>query len=220
MAACALLTVGAGGCSVSQVNQAVFGVATDLPTTLFDSVQITLSSGGAPFVQKQVPILSMSLDAGLPGDFVVYTTGKALPTVDVAVDAMRAGAQVVTRQARVTLLPEQSRFVRLALEARCIGVLCAADQTCVEGSCQPIDVDLGRAIPYRSGQEFVEDCDDPMFRYSYDDSPLDGPDGGCAPAQACVEGTCYQPAGAAPIAGAGELAEGELGDFQVPASSP
>jgi hypothetical protein len=146
---------------------------------------------------------------------VVYTLGTSLPQVEVSVAGTRAGATVVERRARVMLRPEQTRFLRLALLSSCIGVACPADQTCVEGACQPVDFDLGRAPPYLAGQELVVSCGDPGFRDSFDDQPLPPPVGGCDATQVCIEGTCYKAPGVAPLTQAGQFAAGTLGDFEI-----
>lgn len=211
-AAAVLLMLVAGGCA-TKVNQAAFGVATDLPRDQIDGV--TVEVGGT---QKSFTIEGPDADAPLPALAVAYTLGEKLPTFEITVTATLQGAPVLTRSARTTLQPEQTRFVRLALEQSCVGVACGDEQTCVEGSCQPIDVDLSRALPYEQGQEYAFRCGMPAYRFTTDDSALmqDLNHAGCDPGQLCVEGTCYAPPGAPPVAGAGQFAVGSLVEVQLP----
>jgi hypothetical protein len=213
-AAIAWLAV-AAGCA-TKINQAAMGVATDLPPAMLDGVTVQLAgSAGTPFAEMSWPLGPASSTA-LPSMLAAYTTGDRLPTVDVTVTGTLAGAAVVQREVVVTLLPEQTRFVRLALEQRCIGVTCPGDQTCVEGSCAPILFDLSRALPYAQGQEYAQACGNPMFVSTVDGTPLPAATGACAAGQLCTEGTCYQPDGAPPVPGAGEYAMGALGLYPVP----
>ena len=211
-AAAVLLMLVAGGC-VSKVNQAAFGVATDLPSGQIDGVTVELAG-----TKQSFTIQGPDADAPLPALAVAYTTGDRLPEFDITVTATLQGAPVLTRSAHTTLLPEQTRFVRLALEQSCVGVSCGDAQTCVEGSCQPIDIDLSRALPYEQGQEYAFRCGTPAYRFTTDDSPLmqDPNHAGCDPGQVCVEGTCYEPPGAPTVAGAGQFAVGSPVEVQVP----
>jgi hypothetical protein len=210
--AAVLLMLVAGGCS-TKVNQAAFGVATDLTAAQLDGV--TIDVGG---MQTSFTIEGANANAYLPGLVVAYTVGEKLPSFEITVTATLQGAPVVVRSARTTLLPEQTRFIRLGLAQSCVGVGCAADQTCVEGSCQPVDVDLSRALPYEQGQENAFRCGMPGYRATTDDSLLvqDPNHAGCDPGQLCVEGTCYAPPGAPPVAGAGQFAVGSLVEVQLP----
>jgi hypothetical protein len=214
----ACLALALGGCA-TKLNQVDVGVATDLTTlgatAQMDGLTFEIVSDGKTIVTRSVRIGDVSAEAQLPGSLVAYTTGTVLPPVDVTVTGTRAGGVVVERRARVVLRGEQTRFLRLALLSSCIGVTCPDDQTCIEGACQPVDFDLGRALPYVDGQEFEISCGNPGFRSSFDDQPLPPPTGDCAAGQVCIEGTCYQPPDAPPVTGAGQFAAGTLGDFQI-----
>ena len=204
----------AGGCS-TKLNQAVIGLATDEPASEMDRVAISVAVApdGRRVFDTQLD-LSASGGASLPGSLVVYTIGSKLPTVTVTVTGTSSAHPLqIVQTATFALLPEQTRFLRLALEARCDG-LCdsqsAPATTCIEGSCWPAAVDLSRALPYADGQEYALDCGAPGFVFTVDGTPLPPPDGECAPAQLCVEGTCYQPDGAPPVAGAGQYGQGSI----------
>jgi hypothetical protein len=212
MRAAVLLMLVAGGCN-NKINQAAIGVATDLTRDQLDGITVELAG-----TQKSFTIEGPDADAPLPSLAVAYTTGDELPGLEMTVTATLAGAPVLTRSVRTTLLPEQTRYVQLALEQSCLGVSCGDNQTCIEGTCQSIDLDLSRALPYELGQEYGFRCGMPAFRFTTDDSPLmqDPNHPGCDPGQLCVEGTCYAPPGAPTVAGAGQFAVASLLEVQAP----
>ncbi|MBX3276018.1 MAG: hypothetical protein KF729_37550 [Sandaracinaceae bacterium] len=147
----AALATFALGCASSSTEVVVFAT-TDLPVPAqLDEIVIAVTSpagetqmarAGLGGANPPLPrTLSLVHETGPLGPFAVVVTGRL------------AGAAVVTRHADFTFQPGQRRRLELALLASCVGVSCAADQTCAAGGCRSRVVSASELLALNGGGE-------------------------------------------------------------------
>lgn len=105
----------------------------------------------------------------LPRTLGVVDTTHTARTVRATVTGLRGGANVIQRRAVFQLVPRETRILRLDLLRSCVGVSCAAEETCAENGCRPIEITPQELVPY-----------DPELVQRFDGGVQDGgADGGC-----------------------------------------
>jgi hypothetical protein len=175
-------------------TEIILGVLTDLkaPTTL-DEVQLDVAREGVPLLSQQWLLPGIPGQPFiLPGSYGLFDPDGNDAPVAITLTGFRAGVQIVPRSAAVSLVPGQTLFLRMALVASCETVSnCAADETCIEGTCRPQLVDTRTLPTYVSGMESQLACaSGPAYIDTSTGAPL-VPVGNCAAGQTCQEGTCY-----------------------------
>jgi len=194
-------------------TQLMLGVITDLraPDAL-DEVEMVVRRDGqevlrVPWSLPGVP----GQPYILPGSYGVYTEDGSEPQIAISVTGLRNGEARVERRALVSLVREQTLFLRLGLVAGCVQKSdCGADETCVEGVCKPVLVDARRLPKYEVDMERFVDC---QSGTTYVDTGTQQPVptragmGTCkTPGSFCEEATCYLPIPDEPDLGAPDLA--------------
>ena len=120
----------AGGCASR--TEVILSVETDIPT--LDHVEIlvigpTGSQQSATATFGAAPSTARTLG-------VTWSSGPLAPFV-ATVTGYRSGAVVITRTAELELVQGQTRVVHVDLLARCVSVVCGAQQTCGDSGCRP-----------------------------------------------------------------------------------
>ncbi|MEY4509310.1 MAG: hypothetical protein RLZZ450_1432 [Pseudomonadota bacterium] len=87
----------------------------------------------------------------LPRSVALVHEGGPLGPVHAIVRGTRAGAVVLTREARLSFVAGKTLILPMHLASGCVGVSCG-DLTCSEGGCTSIDIDIDSLLPY-AGQE-------------------------------------------------------------------
>ena len=187
----------AGACQTR--TELMIGVATDLraPDAL-DHVELTVTrvDNGEPEPSQSWKITGHAgQDFNLPGSYGMQSDGTEFD-LDLVLDGVKDGSNVVERHAILSLVSGQTLFYRMTIVAGCIGRDdCAQGQTCVEGACQPIAIDahqlpafdpaLVTELSCNSGTAFIDTGTDMAM-------PVSGAGSAC-PADLCSEGTCLLP---------------------------
>jgi len=138
--ACLLLLCLAASCS-DDVTELVVVVASDLAVPAeIDAITVKIEAPSGAIRQTSVPLFG-SGSITLPATLALYPTTNVLGPVRIEGVATVGGSEVVTRTIRTSFVPGQRRMVVLWLSRGCVGVTCSgADETCVGGGCEPIDV--------------------------------------------------------------------------------
>ena len=138
------------------------------PGTDFDQVRTRLVPGdAAPTVD--IPPADVRAEAERIAEF----RGLSRGTHRLEVELLRRESVIASRTTIVTL--NESLVVTVVITARCVGVVCEGEETCVRGSCAPADCSSGGG----------PDCPEPECTSA---SECSAP-AACAEA-ACVEGAC------------------------------
>ena len=106
---------------------------------------------------------------------IVHTPGSALGPVQVTVTGLQAGRNVVQRRATFDFVDGEVRILRVDLLDKCVGIGCAATETCADEGCRSVEVAESELVPY----------DESLVSRLDAGAPIDGdvaPDGGCLPA--------------------------------------
>jgi hypothetical protein len=134
-----LLTIGLAwvGSALScapAATQLIVSVDTDLliPSEL-DRVAVSVTGPTGSMAREEQALLSAA--SSLPLTLAVIPSGDVLGPIEVVAIGYRGGAEVVRRDAEVTLVRGETRVLPLFLLARCLGVTCAASETCGETGC-------------------------------------------------------------------------------------
>lgn len=211
-------------------TEIVIGVATDLLARgEIDYVQLqaTPIRSGVPL--RPVGPTEWDISAirtrpeNLPGSFGLFTDDGSSQLVQVDLFGYKGGAPpmgtlLAQRTSNVTLLSNQTLFMRMALVARCTtglgGSTCPRDFTCVEGICRKTVVDNKSLPRYATAMENFISCKSGGGRVGMDTADRQllhtetcGDPGGCTPmlgrpdsggdgtrcgaGAECIEGTCY-----------------------------
>jgi hypothetical protein len=196
----AFVTLSIAGCAKDR-TEIVIGIATNLaaPNPLA-KVEITIVSDpdGSNSAVSADTVLPISGTVGqpysLPGTFSVYSaSGNAdqFRALLVAEDAF--GTALVTRSALLTLIPDETLFVRLGLVTLCEGMpRCnSTGMTCIEGNCATDEI-LSQQLPsYVPGMENQVECAGGATFYDTNTGlPLPQTAVNCPGATQCKEGVC------------------------------
>ena len=129
-----VLTLACIGCNARPLTQLVVVIESSLraPSEL-DHVEIDITSPSGAMGRR---MQSVGSSADLPTTLGVVHRGGPLGPVRVVVRGRLRGAEVVTREAEVTLQEGRTLRLNLSLDGRCRGVMCRGDQSCAEGSCR------------------------------------------------------------------------------------
>ena len=183
----------ASACTTKR-TEIVIGVATNLdaPTPL-SSVQATISREGVPLLQQNWTLPGVPQgEFELPGSLGVYTDDGTEPRIEIELIGFTGTDDIIHRRSILSLVKEQTLFLRMTLTDTCIHRSdCAANQTCIEGRCVPVDIDAHVLPAYVDKMEFSIACTSGIHYRDTGtkvDMPMVGP--GCGPNQTCSEGTC------------------------------
>ncbi len=146
-----LLAIIALGCAKSAPpapGQLMVTLVTDLaPPKDFDEVRVLVTYKGEA-KHDTTYALRGSTAIKLPATFAVIAGSEPATPVDVHVEARLRGKVVVVRDARTTVPGDRIANLTIPIEFLCVGQvsgagasLCAAEQTCMGGSCGPSTVD-------------------------------------------------------------------------------
>ncbi|MCB9596116.1 MAG: hypothetical protein H6719_25565 [Sandaracinaceae bacterium] len=135
---CSALFALAGGC-VAGPTQLVVVVDSDLaiPAEL-DRVRVTVMADDTRMASEEQALGSASL---LPLTVAAVPEDDSLGPIDVIAEGFVGSALVVSRRARVTLVRNETRMLRLDLVASCVGTDCGADRSCGENGCVDVVID-------------------------------------------------------------------------------
>jgi hypothetical protein len=211
-----LLVAGVGCKSPGPRTEILLGVATDLtaPSPL-RKVEMTVTRLPEQLVVgTQEWDISGSLDElyELPGTYAVYSRGGGDDRIQVVLDGWDADhVRLVQRRALLTLVPHKTLFVRLGIVSACRGKFdCPTTDTCVDGRCQPAEIDTSRLPEYVDGMEKSVSC---KSATTYVDTSTKKPlplssevDAGGA----CGQGTCSEGVCLAAVPGAFSPTKGPL----------
>lgn len=191
-AAVAIALVAAfGGCSRPKATQVVVGLLTDLSVPRqVNIVRLEVDNGGVERFKHDWDFLDSTFE--LPGTVNLFTDDGSAQRVAATVTAFDYDKVQVTRTAVFDLVKEETRFVRLSLSQRCIGMKCASGSTCIEGTCRPSALDSSAFPVYTTGMEKSLECDSGSVftrTSTMQRLPVTGT-GGCAANEACQEGSC------------------------------
>src|SRR6185436_3563415 len=98
----------------------------------------------------------------LPGSYGVFTEDGSQPRVRLDVIGSLKGKDIVKRTSIISLLSQETRFMRMTIVEKCEdgkpNATCPKGLTCIEGSCQDQVRDV-RTLPlYVAGMEAKFDC--------------------------------------------------------------
>lgn len=195
-------------------TELLIGVATDIkaPTGL-DSVQLVVTNASTMVEVQNTswPITGIpQMPYNLPGSYGIYSDGDGTQ-LDIELLGQKGGATVVSRHSLVSLVEGETLFYRIGVTAMCVGHAgCGADESCVEGTCQPVHVDSHLLPKFDAMLVTHVSC---MSHASYIDTGTGLPmpptdDASSCPASMCLEGTCLQPPHAAGPDGGVVLVDG------------
>jgi 6-phosphogluconolactonase (cycloisomerase 2 family) len=178
-------------------TEIVIGVATNLdaPTPL-SSVHATVSREGVPLLQQDWTLPGVPQGQfELPGSLGVYTDDGTEPRIEIELVAFdTTGSDIIHRRSILSLVKEQTLFLRMTLTDSCIHRSdCTDSQTCIEGHCVPVDIDAHILPPYVDKMEFSVSCQTGIHYKDTGtkmDMPMLGP--GCGAGETCSEGTCLK----------------------------
>jgi hypothetical protein len=86
---------------------------------------------------------TIALTTPFPHSFAIAPKDDPTETVAITVTATLAGGDVLRASARAAFREGQTIHVPIDLDARCVGVSCAAGQTCIDGVCTGERLDAG-----------------------------------------------------------------------------
>jgi hypothetical protein len=180
-------------------TEVVIGVATDLRARgQIDTVVFQAARNGTALVQQHWDL--SDVPAGryeLPGSFGLYSPDGSQPTVELTLKGYRGKDLVVERDAILSLVSDQTLFMRMSLVSSCDaldGPTCASNQSCIEGVCRPLRVETGR-LPRFSPELVTSVSCNSGTHFIVSSSGLDMQQlpKGCQPGETCQEGTCLRP---------------------------
>jgi hypothetical protein len=183
------------GCARTEI---MIGLITDIhaPETL-NRVEMDVARDGVVIIHYPWDVPGIAgQDFALPGSFGINSSDGSASQVEITVGGFKNGTQIVERHATVSLVSGKTLFMRMALVVSCISRSdCAADQTCVEGTCVSRMIDEKTLPDFRaervttvecaSGSTFVDTASGQPVPMASDATPC--------PSGKCHEGTCYQP---------------------------
>ena len=204
------VALGVTGCAGKKRTEIILGLATDVdaPAPLQSvTLQVFNPPSSSVVADEQELSISGTLDEvyELPGTYGVYSADGAPDRVRVLLTAVdNNGATLVVRSAVLSLVPQQTLFVRLGVVSACEKMLdCGAGNTCIEGRCQPEEIDSSRLPAYTLGMENQVACGtSTTFIDTSTKQPLKITGTTCPGGGTCLEGVCLKPA--ATDAGAGD----------------
>ena len=144
----ALIALGCAKNAPPAPGQLMVTLVTDLaPPKDFDEVRVLVTYKGEA-KHDTTYALRGSAAIKLPATFAVIAGSEPATPVDVHVEARLRGKVVVVRDARTTVPGDRIANLTIPIEFLCVGQvsgggasLCAAEQTCMGGSCGPSTVD-------------------------------------------------------------------------------
>ncbi|HEX4406547.1 MAG TPA: NHL repeat-containing protein [Polyangia bacterium] len=186
------------GCAAKKRTEIILGLATDVdaPAPLRSvTLQVFNPPTSTVVADEQDLTISGTLDEvyELPGTYGVYSANGGADRVRVLLTASDDhGAKLVERSAVLSLIPEQTLFVRLGVVSACEQMFdCGAGDTCIEGRCQPETIASWRLPPYASGMENQIACDTATtFIDTSTKQPLQVTGTACPNGGTCLEGVC------------------------------
>ncbi len=149
----ALIALGCAKNAPPAPGQLMVTLVTDLaPPKDFDEVRVLVTYKGEA-KHDTTYALRGSAAIKLPATFAVIAGSEPATPVDVHVEARLRGKVVVVRDARTTVPGDRIANLTIPIEFLCVGQvsgggasLCAAEQTCMGGSCGPSTIDAS-ALP-------------------------------------------------------------------------
>jgi hypothetical protein len=151
-----------GGCQPTAV---VVGIVTDLhvPGEL-DAVAISVTADGNVELENTGNPWALSGPAAehLPGTLTLQA-GSGRPTLDIEVVGLHGASSILSRRVSMRMVEGEILFLRLALSRSCLGVDCGdpALMTCVDGRCEPTEVDGATLPPDQDGIDGRFECSGP-----------------------------------------------------------
>jgi hypothetical protein len=185
----------ASGCTRPR-TELIVGVITDLSAQdMINRVELHIDRQGVPlFSPTWVISGSPDMPEELPGSYGIYSSDGSETTVTLTAQGFAPGSAlpVVERTATLSLVHEETLFMRLALIGACETMACPSGANCVEGYCRPKVRDAHTFPPYKANMEKVLACNSgPKYRNT-STKQLMTVTGDCPPNQDCIEGTCYK----------------------------
>ena len=95
------------------------------PESTTPQTSMALLGAGQPSLPRTLGLVH---EDGPLGPFTIRVAGR------------RGGLDVVERRARVSFIEGRTLLLRVDLDRRCLGTACDPNRTCIEGSCDTIDV--------------------------------------------------------------------------------
>jgi hypothetical protein len=191
------------GCSTER-TQLMLALATDLETpSVMDYARLRVFRiEGPDTVGYELSKLGWDLRSGvsLPGSLGLYSSTPSAIKVRILAEGYADFAStpvvVVTREAIVSLVPEETRFLRLGLVAACSPNPCTGTDTCIEGVCTSREIDSAALPSYAPTDDPSRDlvtaleCDSgTSFVDTMTGAPMPMLGTTCA-SGTCREGTC------------------------------
>jgi formylglycine-generating enzyme required for sulfatase activity len=195
----AAVLAGTPGCGGKR-TEILLGVATDLSAPdVLDHVimRVTRPDTQAEILHEEWLIPgTQGTKFELPGSFGIFTTDHSQPRIKVSVVGYRKDGGEVgpPRESVVSLVRDETLFMRLALVQRCMGISCGDGETCFDGHCKPQLVRSVSLPIYVPGREALAECAGPtVLKNTATKQALQtGGTGHCAPNEWCGESTCYK----------------------------
>ena len=129
------------GCTTDPLTEIIVVVDSDLEVpTEIDSVRIEVR--GAGMDRGSTGSLSGQNALPLPRTLDLIHGSGPLGPIDVRAVGLRAGGEVLERQARVSFIAGATVMLRLNLLSQCVRATCEPGQTCGDGSmrCRPVEI--------------------------------------------------------------------------------
>jgi hypothetical protein len=190
-----------GGCTTPR-TEVVLGIATDMPVTMMNQVDLKIFREGVLEFVLPMPWSVQGPNGGdyeLPASFGVFSDDGSETKITVELTGYLNDTVVVVRRAAFSLRKEQTLYMRMALLQSCKSVWMGCDpspgdlsQTCIEGACKSAEVDVQTFNAYTAGVEKVISCGSAHLIDTKTAQALAmGPEmpGSC---RTCVEGACYK----------------------------
>jgi len=142
-----------GSCSEDSLTEIVVMVDSDLSVpSEIDEVRVDVSGVvGGP--RQSSGSLTGAGASPLPRTVGLVHEGGPLGPVEVRATALRAGTEVLSREARVSFIQGRTVVLRLELLRSCIGVSCPAEQTCAASACRSVVVPPSELPEWPLGQD-------------------------------------------------------------------
>ncbi|MFO0661273.1 MAG: hypothetical protein U0165_15785 [Polyangiaceae bacterium] len=149
-------SVGLLSCSSDPATGMVVAISSEAPVPEgIDSFTVTVTRDGATVFSQDYTVSGGG--AKLPGTLTLHPSdadGNEIIHVKVTASLKKDPFPVVLREATLGFVKGQQKLLRMPLRYACVGVTCAAGETCRAGACEKDSVDASSLADYSDDQVF------------------------------------------------------------------